>query len=194
MPHKRGPGRPVTTGPTPTRSMRLSNGDQAEKLARSRGETLTSLVERLIDQELQRTVTLIIYIGLPGCGKTRDAEQWARKDPGSRVTLGRDKLRRLLHGAYLNIPEQEDLVSRAQYALLHLYLRGGVSVAVDDTNLRPEHRKPLEAIAAACGARLEVRDMRDVDPQLCRARNKARTGDDRVPDEAFDAMLDLLDQ
>lgn len=50
---KRRPGRPVTTGKTPTRSMRLGDVyDKAKVKAEGSGETITSVVERLLRQYL----------------------------------------------------------------------------------------------------------------------------------------------
>lgn len=46
---KRRPGRPVTTGKTPTRSMRLGDAyDKAKAKAEANGESITAVVERLL--------------------------------------------------------------------------------------------------------------------------------------------------
>ncbi len=59
---KRRPGRPVTTGKTPTRSMRLGDVyDQAKALAEQRGETITHVVERALAEYVQTATE----IGVP---------------------------------------------------------------------------------------------------------------------------------
>jgi hypothetical protein len=46
---KRRPGRPKSTGKTPTRSMRLGNVyDDAKAKAESNGETITAVIERML--------------------------------------------------------------------------------------------------------------------------------------------------
>ncbi len=51
---KRRPGRPVTTGKTPSRSMRLGPVyDRAKAKAEAHGETITAVVERLLTRYVQ---------------------------------------------------------------------------------------------------------------------------------------------
>lgn len=51
---KRRPGRPVTTGTTPTRSMRIGEVyDQAKAKAETHGENITAVVERLLRQYVE---------------------------------------------------------------------------------------------------------------------------------------------
>lgn len=194
QPKRRG-GRPVTTGPTKVRTLRSGDvWDVAEAKAKRLGTTMTTVVNQQLEQFAANNTTLAITIGLPGCGKTSRALHWVQEAPAGRVRVGRDTIRRSLHGAYLKTPEQERLTTISQHAQVDAFLRAGIDVVVDDTNLDPAHVKQLTNIAAQCGADVEIWDMRDVDPDLCRARNQARTGEDRVPDEAFDHMLTLLHQ
>lgn len=53
-PRKR-PGRPVTTGKTPKRNLRVGElWDEAAAVAEGRGETMTALVIRAVERELER--------------------------------------------------------------------------------------------------------------------------------------------
>lgn len=52
---KRGPGRPVTTGTTPKRDVRVGPlWDQARALAKARGETMRQVIERSLRHYVHR--------------------------------------------------------------------------------------------------------------------------------------------
>ncbi len=125
----------------------------------------------------------ILYMtkGLPGSGKSTWAEQHVLAGkPGAVVRVNKDLLRTMLHaGRHQGKSEQQVLAARD--ALVGLYLAKGVSVIVDDTNLAPQHERRLRELAAAAGARFELRDFTDVDLELCieRDRSRARTVGER---------------
>ncbi|WP_157631967.1 hypothetical protein [Catelliglobosispora koreensis] len=55
MKEKRARGRPVTTGETPKRYLRAGGiWDEATAIAKDRGETMTALVLRAVERELER--------------------------------------------------------------------------------------------------------------------------------------------
>jgi predicted kinase len=72
---------------------------------------------------------------------------------------------------------------RRQLELVTEALRAGSSVAVDNTNARVEDRAPLIALGRAAGARV-VAYVLDTTPKESAARNRARTGRERVPNVA----------
>jgi hypothetical protein len=52
---KRGRGRPRTTGTTPKRNIRVGQTwDDAEKIAKASGETMTALVTRLLENYVRQ--------------------------------------------------------------------------------------------------------------------------------------------
>lgn len=54
---KRGPGRPVTTGITPTRDIRIGViWDEAQAIAQTRGDTMTSIVRPAIEHALRQYI------------------------------------------------------------------------------------------------------------------------------------------
>jgi len=127
--------------------------------------------------------TLTITRGLPGSGKTT----WARQQGGA-VRVNRDDLRHMLHGGHIGLGWAEVQVTLAQRALIESLLRAGLNVISDDTNLRRSVVRELTELAAACGAGVVVRDFTDVPLEECIARDAARTGDERVGEEAIRAM------
>lgn len=54
---KRGRGRPVTTGVTPKRNIRIGDlWDRAEVIARRRDETMTDIVKPAVERALRRYI------------------------------------------------------------------------------------------------------------------------------------------
>jgi predicted kinase len=111
---------------------------------------------------------LAILVGLPGAGKTSffRARLAATHAHVSKDVIGhgRDTARRQL-----------ELAARA--------LRGGQSVAVDNTNPRLADRAPLIALGREAGARV-VAYVLQTPPREAAARNRAREGPARVPNVA----------
>lgn len=79
---------------------------------------------------------LILVRGIPASGKSTWARAWVAEDPGHRIRLNRDDLRRSLFGQQGKLTyEQEQLISTVQQTTAREALRKDVSVVVDDTNL-----------------------------------------------------------
>jgi predicted kinase len=109
-----------------------------------------------------------ILVGLPGAGKT---SFYRARLAGSHVHVSKDVIG---HG--------KD-AGRRQLELVTQVLRERRSVAVDNTNPRVEDRAPLIALARAAGARV-VAYVLDTTPKESAARNRTRTGRERVPNVA----------
>ena len=113
-------------------------------------------------------IEVAILVGLPGAGKT---SFYRARLAGSHVHVSKDVLG---HGKE---------TGRRQLELVTQALRERRSVAVDNTNPRPEDRAPLIALARAAGARV-VAYVLDTTPKESAARNRTRTGRERVPNVA----------
>ena len=113
-------------------------------------------------------IEVAILVGLPGAGKT---SFYRARLAGSHVHVSKDVLG---HG--------KD-TGRRQLELVAQALRERRSVAVDNTNPRAEDRVPLVALARAAGARV-VAYVLDTTPKESAARNRTRTGRERVPNVA----------
>jgi predicted kinase len=109
-----------------------------------------------------------VLVGLPGAGKTSFFRAHLAM---SHVHVSKDVLG---HGKDTR---------RRQLERVTQALRDGRSVAVDNTNPRVDDRAPLVALARAAGARLVAYAL-DTTPRESAARNRGRTGHERVPDVA----------
>jgi predicted kinase len=127
--------------------------------------------------------TLTITRGLPGSGKTT----WARSQAGA-VRVNRDDLRRMLHGGLVGVGWAEVRVTLAQRALVESFLRAGLDVICDDTNLRARYVRDLTELARDCGAEVAVRDFTDVPLDVCIERDAARAEPERVGEDVIRAM------
>lgn len=102
---------------------------------------------------------LIITRGLPGSGKTMWAREWMEEDPFNRARVNRDSLRDMLFNIEgLGTYEQEQRVTQVQQNIARNLLRSGVSVVVDDTNLRLKYAKSWAMVAEQTGAKFIVND------------------------------------
>lgn len=119
---------------------------------------------------------LVIFVGLPGAGKSTFFEQrFSRTHHHS----SKDDLRRR------RVP------TRQQLALLRDVLAAQQSVVVDDTNLTRQQRAALIAEGQRQGARV-IAVFFDCAVSDCLARNRERTGRARVPDPGILASAKRL--
>lgn len=127
---------------------------------------------------------LIATRGLPGSGKTTWARaQLAAAEPGSLVRMNRDDLRAAMHGGPAGLYRTEDQVSLVQHSGIEALLRSGVSVIVDDMNLRARYVRKLAEIAWRAGVEFEVEDFTHVPLSVCLLRDSERedpVGRDRI--------------
>lgn len=118
---------------------------------------------------------LIITKGLPASGKsTWSIEQVHKSESSSIVRINKDLLRTMLH-ADRRTKQSENQVVKARDALVVAFLRSGVDVIVDDTNLAPWHIERLGTIAARHGATVHVEDFTHVDLETCIERDAHRS-------------------
>jgi predicted kinase len=123
-------------------------------------------------------LTLYVFVGLPGCGKSTRARKMLVEaaQAGRRLArMNRDLMRDSVstRDTYKR-PDTEDAVTLWQRAGIRALLGGGWSVVVDDTSFRPEFRAAYQQIAEACGARFELIDMTGVPLEVCVEQNNRR--------------------
>jgi predicted kinase len=118
--------------------------------------------------------TLRTTVGAPGAGKTREANSWVAIDPTVRARINRDELRIMLHGGYLGTRCQEEQVNDVRDSGIIKLLRHGISVVVDDTNLRWGHVAHLQQIARRIRVEFEVVSYLHVDVEICIERDAQR--------------------
>lgn len=130
---------------------------------------------------------LVMTRGYPGSGKSVAAEAWVSEDPQNRTVLSRDGLREMLFGLDLNIvgvgsKKQERLVSAAQSAMAESFLRDGVSVVIDGTNLEKRFAQEWANLAGRLGVGFRVVDI-ETPLDECLRRNQLR--DRQVPEKVI---------
>lgn len=117
---------------------------------------------------------LIITRGIPASGKTTWARSWVAFDPLRRTRINRDDMRRMMFGKAILDHHGEKKVTVAQQAAVEAALRAGISVIVDDTNLRLKYAKEWQTVARRVGADFDVKDFTDVALDVCIERDVAR--------------------
>lgn len=139
---------------------------------------------------------LRITMGLPGCGKTEEADDWVDQDPSKRFRVNTSDIRQMAHGRYLGTREQETMVIMARDAIILRLLRGGIWVVCDDSNLRWRYVERLRRLARHAQTGFEVVSYLGVDVQECVRRDSHRddpTGEDVIVSMAANAVRDQID-
>lgn len=114
---------------------------------------------------------LIIMKGLPACGKSTRAEQIIAEQ-GNAVRLNKDLMRTMLHfDKFTGI--NEGLTRDAVRSLAKMLLEK-TNVIIDDTNLNPGTMQGWMDLAKEVGAKVEIIDMTDVQPEECVFRDSQR--------------------
>lgn len=133
--------------------------------------------------------TLTLTRGLPGSGKSTWAEEWVNEAPSWRARVNRDDIRFQLFGKYVLSHMQEETVTVAQHAQIRALLAAGISVVVDDTNLRARTVRDLQDIAASLGVDVAFKDF-NTSVEVCIERNakRASAGGRDVPEEVIRSM------
>lgn len=114
-------------------------------------------------------LTIHFFKGLPGSGKSTEAERMVLMRPGAYTRVNKDSLRAMLHGGYYSQGNEAEVL-RARDELILLALKAGRHVIVDDTNFEPKHRARIDELASA----------------FCQATGR----DVRVVERFFDVPLD----
>jgi protein phosphatase len=120
-------------------------------------------------------LSLVVLVGPSGCGKST----FARRHFGPFEVLSSDYCRGLVSN-----DENDQSATKAAFELLHYIaarrLERGLLTVVDATNVQPEARKPLVALAREYHV-LPVAIILDVPVRLCEERNSSRSDRDFGP-------------
>jgi predicted kinase len=119
---------------------------------------------------------LMIMRGLPASGKSTWANDWVAEDMTGRVRINRDSLRDMIHNGEYRGRSTELTIMRARDALIASFLRKGMDVVVDDTNLPSATVRGLMKIAADVSPliQVEIKDLTDVPLETCIERDAKR--------------------
>lgn len=96
---------------------------------------------------MNKKIKVKILRGCSGSGKTTLRKEWLSKQHYG--VISRDELRNALFGQYGNTfnNAQEDIISDISYELLQRYIKRGMDVIIDNTNLKAKDVRPyLEII------------------------------------------------
>ena len=132
---------------------------------------------------------LTITVGIPGSGKTTEAELILHTEGSNNVELvSRDDLRHLLFrsdGILDNAKEYR--ITQMQKSIVKDALRQGKHVVVHDMNLRERYRKGWAEVAHHAGAEFAILDLTHVPLITCvaRARQRGERGGRIVPESAI---------
>lgn len=110
--------------------------------------------------------------GLPASGKSTRAKELAA-EYGRTVRINKDLLRTMLHFDKWN-GRNEKVTHETAKALALGYLKQGLNVIIDDTNLNPKVVQDWKDIAKMANAKIEYQDLSDVDINECIARDATR--------------------
>ncbi len=115
---------------------------------------------------------LTIARGLPGSGKStwacelvRDHDNWRR--------INRDDLRRMTSDGKWSKAKEEQ-IKQAEMSLAALYLKAGLSVVIDDTNLPEKTVQMWREFAMDFGAAFQIHDFTYVPVETCIERDRKR--------------------
>lgn len=117
---------------------------------------------------------LIICRGLPGSGKSTWANREVAKDRKNRIRVNRDSLRLMAHDGVFEKGLTEQFIITARNVLIEKFLKQGMTVINDDTNLPKRNVSELIKIANKMGASWEIEDFTDVPLDLCIDRDLNR--------------------
>lgn len=117
-----------------------------------------------------------MFRGLPGCGKSTEAEKMVLAAPaGQAVRINRDLLRTMLHADRFKGDKTEKLVVAARDTLLVTAMTRAVPVVIsDDTNFHTSCEETFRRLAGNFSYEFEVIDMTDVPPSVCIERDLKR--------------------
>lgn len=126
---------------------------------------------------------LVVVSGLPGTGKSFFSRQLAMRLPF--LVLESDALRKTLFEPPSHSAEESQRLFKAIHKLIEEFLRRGIGVIFDATNLSERHREYLYSIADRLRVRLVVVRLQAA-PELVRERLQRRH-EGREPQDISDA-------
>ena len=115
---------------------------------------------------------VIIYKGLPGCGKTTDAKRILKENPGQYKRINKDDIRMMFDDGKWS-RDNEKLIVRTRDILIMQALLAGKHVIIDDTNLHPKHEKNIHELVKA-HAEVIIKDMTNIPLETCIERDLKR--------------------
>ncbi len=142
--------------------MEIGLDSDVEKLTRRLGELPEPVVEP----------ALVVISGLPGTGKSHFSRKLAERVP--LVILESDALRKALFTSPSYSQEESFRLFQAIHVLIERFLRKGISLILDATNLSEHNREHLYRIADRLNAKLLLVWV-EAPPELVRERLGNRT-------------------
>lgn len=131
--------------------------------------------------------TILVYKGLPGCGKSTEAKKLLKKEPDRWKRVNRDDIRNMVDDGFFS-KENEDFVSIVSDAIVRKALADGYDVILDNTHLSPQSLKKIHNLAEGVGDVQVVEKAFNEPVSVCLERNAKREGKARVPDEVIHRM------
>ena len=130
--------------------------------------------------------------GLPASGKSTKAKELV-ESYGNTVRLNRDLIRTMLHFDKFT-GRNEGMTVDAVRNLAAIFLKDGINVIIDDTNLSPGTLQSWKDLAKSMDAKLEYHDFFDVSVEECvnRDRNREKSVGEHVIKEMALRYLDYL--
>lgn len=130
--------------------------------------------------------TILILIGLPGCGKSTHARKLLASEPDRWKRINRDDIRRSIDGRqWIDDEKREAFVTKVADNMLREALSSGYDVIHDNTNLPAKVRKRIKKIAESCGDVTVIEKVFTVPVEQCLEQNRRRFSDDRVVDKVI---------
>lgn len=115
---------------------------------------------------------LILMVGLPASGKSTRAKTII-EECGNTVRLNKDLLRTMLHFDHFT-GKNEDKTQKASRVLAEMFLKSGINVIIDDTNLNSRTAGAWSDLVRTCGAKIERINLTDVSVADCILRDMNR--------------------
>lgn len=137
--------------------------------------------------------TLIIFRGLPGCGKSTEAAALVKREPGRWIRINRDDIRSMIVGPG-NHPhsgskvEREEFVRNVKNDLIRLSFKNGYDVIVDDTHLVKMTVEKLHKLCADIGDIKVIEKGINLSIEECIRRDSQRTGFAKVGEDIIKRM------
>ncbi len=134
--------------------------------------------------------TLLVLIGLPGSGKSTYAKEWVKEDPENRVRYNNDDFRTMILKTWENKPNQ--VVIESKIALLKTWMRMGLDIVVDNTNLMPYEIESYKVLVRDFPEYEVILKIIDTPLEICKERNQTR--DSHMDNSFLDQAQKLLNE
>jgi predicted kinase len=131
--------------------------------------------------EAEAKPAIIVVSGLPGTGKSYFCRQLAERLPF--LILESDALRKQLFPKPTYSAEESVSLFRAIYQLIEDFLKKGIPLILDATNLEERYRERIYNIAEKADAKLTLVSVK-APPELVQKRLKKRTENKNVHDNS----------